>query len=126
MSRSRTLALSRKCEAVRHFRAGCTFDQIAKKVGFAHRGTAHRMVTEAFRERIDEDIDTHRRLEVERLDAVQAAMWDIMASSEPFEDRTKAAALIVAVIKERSKILGLYDHAPAEPRLLINPLVQAT
>lgn len=120
MGRSRTLALARKSEAVRHFRNGCTFDQIAKKVGFANRGTAHRVVTQAYTERIADDIDAHRALEVCRLDAVQAEMWDVMDKSTAAGERIAAANVILKVIDQRSKLLGLYDHPPAPPQMLIN------
>ena len=120
MGRSRTLALKRKSDAVRHHREGATFDQIAKKVGFANRGTAHRVVTRAYKERIVDDIDFHRRSEVDRLDAVQSEMWEILDESTVNDERFKAAGVILKVIDLRSKILGLYDHPPAQPQMLIN------
>ena len=114
MPKSRTLALARQSDAVALFREGQTFDQIAGAVGFANRGTAHRVVTKAFRERLVENIDMHRQLELDRLDDLQATLWPLMESGD-----VKAAALILEVIGQRSKLLGLLDHRPA-PRVLVN------
>lgn len=121
MPKNQSLALHRRSEAVRHFKNGCTFAQIAEKVGYAHRGTAHKVVTAALKDRIVEDIDEHRRLEVDRLDALQCEMWDIVSGPAPVSQRMRAARLIIQIIKERAKILGLYDHPPERPRMLIEP-----
>ena len=80
MPRSRTLALARHPEAVTLFRQGATFESIARRVGYANRGTAHRVVTAAYQHRIIEDIDFHRTMEVARLDSLQADLWDDLAT----------------------------------------------
>jgi len=116
MPKSRTLALARQSEAVALFRRGSTFEQIASTVGFANRGTAHRVVTRAYRDQLVEDIDQHRAMEIRRLDAIQAALWECMELGD-----VCAAKLILEVCRERSKLLGLYDHPPQQARMLVNP-----
>jgi hypothetical protein len=120
MSRSRTAALHRKSEALRHFASGCTFDEVARRVGFAHRGTAHKVVNAALRERIAEDVDEYRRLEVARLDALQSALWDELDSGAT-NIRLRAAALILKVIEQRAKVLGLHHRSAEPPRMLVAP-----
>lgn len=124
MPRSTTLALSRKADAVTLFRQGNTFEQIARKVGFSHRGTAHRAVKTALKEHIVEDIEDYRRQEVMRLDAVQSELWDIMTSDAPVLVRIRASASILKVIDLRCKVLGLYDRPPTPPQMLVDPCIK--
>jgi len=116
MPRSQSLALARRSDAVCLFRQGRTFEQIANSVGFANRGTAHRVVRKAFESRIVEDIDLHRQFELERLDAVQAAVWDPMVAGD-----IGAANVILKIIHERAQLLGLLDHPPRVQQMLIQP-----
>lgn len=54
---------------------GCSYDQIAREVGYANRGTAHRVVAKALAERLADDIDQLRELELARLDGLQTSLW---------------------------------------------------
>lgn len=120
MPRSRTAALSRKSEALRLFANGCTFSEIANRVGYAHRGTAHKVVNAALRERIADDIDEYRRSEVARLDELQSVIWDELDAAAT-GGRLRAAALILKIIEQRAKVLGLYHQSAEPPRMLIDP-----
>ena len=117
MAKSKTVALARKAEAVERFRTGETLDQIAQNVGYAHRANAHRAINSALRERIVENIDTYRQMELERIDLVEAELLTIVTGSRS-SSATKIRALreVLAASRDRSKLLGLYDHTPeAEP-----------
>lgn len=122
MPKSHTVALARRADAVKLFREGRTFQQIADKVGFANRGTAHRVVTTAMKDRIVEDIDELRYMEAARLDAVMAEAWEVLNAATSLEPMItlRAVETIVRIIGQRAKILGLTDHAPTQ-RMLINP-----
>jgi hypothetical protein len=47
---------------------GLSFDQIAKDVGYSHRGSAHRAVSKALAEREVHAVEELRQVELERLD----------------------------------------------------------
>ena len=65
----------RKARAVELRTAGMNYDAIARELGLANRGTAWRLVNQAMKERVVERVDEHRELELQRLDALQAAFW---------------------------------------------------
>lgn len=62
-------------EAVRLKTAGCTYEQIAAELGYANRGTVHRIVSEALQARETDSIDLLRQVELDRLDALQLSLW---------------------------------------------------
>lgn len=88
--------------------AGCAYDDIAADVGYANRGTAWRVVNEALHGELVEYVQTYRRLELARLDALQAAHWSAATSG----DDLKAAELVVKISAQRIKLLGLDRLAP--------------
>src|SRR5690625_1903408 len=102
MSKSMTKALERQSEAVSLFCAAKTFEQIAEKVRYANRGTVHRVVKKAFKERIIDDIDFYRDTEVVRLDAIHDKLWAMMTDAATTAERVRAAAGIVKVIDQRA------------------------
>lgn len=73
--RNRPFAAWRKAKAVELAVEGYTYDTIAKQVGFANRGTAHRVVRKALDEQVAQKVEQLRETEVARLDALQAAIW---------------------------------------------------
>ncbi len=54
---------------------GCTYQQIADELGYANRGTVHRLIREALEAQQVESVDLLRTVEVQRLDALQASLW---------------------------------------------------
>ncbi len=78
----KALADWRKCRAVELALHGKTYDQIAREVGYANRGTAHRVVRKALADRLVDNIDELREFEAARLDALQAALWDKAMSGD--------------------------------------------
>ena len=66
---NRAVAAWRKAKAVELAVEGHTCDAIARKVGYANRGTAYRVVRQALDERIADNVDELRATEVARLDA---------------------------------------------------------
>ena len=91
------------CRAVELVRQGKTYDQVARAVGYANRGTAHRVVTKALSERLIDGIDELRDIEVARLDALQAAIW-----SRALTGDVRAINTVSRIIDRRCRILGLY------------------
>ena len=74
-------------------------------MGYANRGTVYRLVKNALEGRQVETIDELRRLEVDRLDALQVAIWDDATNGD-----VRAVAAVVRIMHLRAKILGLYSH----------------
>jgi hypothetical protein len=93
------------CRAVEMVREGKTYDQIARAVGFANRGTAHRVVTRALAGRLIDGIDDLRHIELARLDALQAALWPRVEKGE-----VRAVNSVMRIIDRRCRILGLYPQ----------------
>ena len=109
----------RQCRAVELVLEGKKYDDIAREVGYANRGTAHRAVAKALSERVVDNIDELRALEGNRLDALQAALWD-----DAMDGDVRAANTIVKIIALRCRLLGLYaikrdQHAAAS--LVLTP-----
>ena len=84
---------------------GMSYDAIAKTVGYAGRGSAHRAVTAALRAQQVEAVDELRQLELERLDALQRSCWDAS-----LEGDIASVDRVLKVIAARVRLLGLDQH----------------
>jgi gamma-glutamyl:cysteine ligase YbdK (ATP-grasp superfamily) len=106
----RTLALARhkQARAVELLLEGRSYEDIARLVGYTHRGSAHRAVRQALHAREVAAIDQLRAQEVERLDALQAVLWPLAEAGN-----TRATAAVLRIIEQRVPILGLEDHSSA-------------
>ncbi len=98
----RPLTEWRKARAVELATQGHTYQQIADELGYANRGTVHRVVQQTLHAHQADSVDTLRALEVARLDALQQALWDrAMGGHVP------AAQAAVRIIEARARVLGL-------------------
>ena len=100
---SQALARWRRCHAVELVLQGMKYDEVARQVGYANRGTAHRAVAQALSERLVDGIDELRALEVARLDAMQAALWPPQVEAGD----TRASMTVIRIIDRRCRLLGL-------------------
>ena len=98
----RALAERRKTRAVELAAQGCDYDTIAREVGYANRGTAHRTVMRALREHTADAVEDMREAELERLDALQQALWGQAMTGDP-----RAVQAVLRVIGQRCRLLGL-------------------
>jgi hypothetical protein len=80
--RNRALAAARQARAVELATCGMTYQQIADELGCGNRGTVYRLVQTALTRELQEDVENHRRLETERLDALQVLLWDRAVSGD--------------------------------------------
>src|SRR3954453_6371409 len=103
--RNRALAAERRSRAVEMALTGSSYQAIADELGYANRGTVYRLVKNALEDRQVETIDELRQLEVDRLDALQVAMWDDAMNGD-----VRAVTAVVRIMHLRAKILGLYAH----------------
>src|SRR4051812_33274734 len=95
----------KRTRAVELLAKGCTYDEIARRVGYAHRGSAHRAVAKALREREAESIDCLRATQLTRLDELESAVWDQAVQGDYL-----AALAALRILDQRSRLLGLYDR----------------
>jgi len=104
---SPALAKWRSCRAVELLADGKTYEEIARGVGYANRGTAHRVVAKALAENLHQNIELLRTLEGERLDRLQTAFWDRAISGD-----RQAAHAVLKIIEQRCRLYSLYDSKP--------------
>ena len=100
--RNRALAAARQARAVELATHGMTYQQIADELGYANRGTVYRLVQTALTRELQEDVETHRRLERDRLDALQVSLWERAMSGD-----LAAAHQVIQIIRTRCRLLGL-------------------
>jgi hypothetical protein len=102
MTRNKQTTLDREAEVVRLRRGGLTFDQIATRTGYASPGAAHLAWQRANKRIIRDDVDYIRRVEEDRLDMAQAAIWPQVLRGE-----VSAVTALLRIMERRSKLLGL-------------------
>ena len=124
--RNKALAQWRKVRALELAIDGASYAAIAVEVGYAHRGTAYKAVHKALAECITEGVDTLRRLELDRLDALQAALWHKVMAMD-----TAAVNTVLRIIEQRTRLLGLgREHLPGagteQPTTVVVPGQQTT
>ncbi len=100
--RDRALASWRRSEAIRLKTAGCTYEQIARELGYANRGTVHRIVQQALDVREVESVDELRQLELDRLDALHASLWP-----QAMDGHVPSVLALLRVLDLRTRLLGL-------------------
>ena len=74
--RNKALAAARRARAVELVADGMTYQQIADEMGYSNKGTVYRIVQQALARQTAEAAEELQGLEVARLDALQAALWD--------------------------------------------------
>ena len=100
--RNKALAQWRKARAVELAIDGASYAAIAAEVGYSHRGNAYKAVHKALAERITAGVDELRRLELDRLDALQAAVWDKALAGD-----SAAVTTVLRIVEQRARLLGL-------------------
>jgi transposase-like protein len=93
--RNRALACNRRSRAVEMGAAGSTYQQIADELGYANRGTVHRLVRQALEAQQVEIVELLRTVEVQRLDALQASLWPAALAGD-VEAATTCLRIILA------------------------------
>lgn len=107
--------IQKEAEAVKLRLAGHTFDQIAQRLGYSDRSGAAKAVRRAMQATIQEPTDELRRIEVERLDALQRALWPAAESG-----KWLATDRVLTIMDRRARLLGL----DAPQRRVVNVIVE--
>ena len=98
----RARALWRQGQAVQLAADGHSYDEIARQVGYANRGTAWRAVNGALSRQVVKDVEMYRLAEVLRLNRIIEALMPAV-----FDGDLKAIDQALRAIGLRIKILGL-------------------
>lgn len=97
---------TRRAESIALRRAGVRVDAIAQKMGVTPR-TVNTWISEAIRDIPREEADLLRRIEMDRLDALQAAQWSAAMAGD-----YRATDLVLKVMERRARLPDL-DRAPS-------------
>ena len=107
--KTHVLAARRRIRAVELASRGLTYQAIAEdELGYANRGTVHRIVSQALQTQQVATVEEHRSLEKARLDALQASLAPRVAQGD-----LAAMKMALGVVMARCRLLGLLDHGPA-------------
>lgn len=104
----RIAAAERKAEALKLRKSGATYDEIAEKLGLANKASAFECVQRAIRDITKEPAKDVLELEISRLDAMLAGLWDKATDGDE-----KAVTSALRIMDRRAKYLGL-DQAPEQ------------
>jgi hypothetical protein len=118
MSVARAQTAYRRTRVVELVADGANYDKAAREVGYANRSGAFKAFWKALGEREAEAVDTHRALELTRLDALQRAVWEQAESGD-----VRALEAVLKIMDRRAKLLGL-DQVESEgsgSRPLVDP-----
>jgi hypothetical protein len=121
MATARAVAAHRRAQVVElATTTDLTYDQIAERVGYRHRGNVSRALSRALAERTAEAVDELRALEMVRLDQLQLALWPQVEAGS-----VRAAETVLKIIDRRIKLLGLLpkpDGVGKDPdRVVLSP-----
>jgi len=101
--RDKALAAYRRARALELRASGMGYEQIASELGYANKGTVHRIVSEALRARQDEGVDVLRKLEMDRLETLLATLWP-----RAMDGDLDAVPGLLRIIESQCRLLGLY------------------
>lgn len=95
-------AVERQARALELRKEGKGFAEIAQALGYGGPAGAYKAVTTALRKTLQEPADELRRMELERLDALHAALWP-----QALAGKWLAVDRVLSVMERRAKLLGL-------------------
>lgn len=105
----RAAAAEKKVAALQLRAAGETRDDIAEKLG-VHPVTAWKYIRDAIAELPREPAEEVRALELERLDAMQAALWP-----QALRGEVQAIDRVLKIMERRARYLGLDEQVSQAP-----------
>lgn len=112
----------RDAKAVELRRAGMSWDAIARTLGFSDSGHAHRAFRQFMVNYPKEDVEELRQLELDRLDAMQHAIWPRVLDSED-SNQHWAMDRALKIQDQRSRLMGLNKPVRQEVTVLTESTV---
>jgi hypothetical protein len=101
-SRIKPETLAREAEVIKLRRGGLTWDMIAERVGYADASGAQKAYVKACQRIVYADVDELRKVEGDRLDMAQAALWSKVLTGD-----TNAVNSLLRIMDRRAKLYGL-------------------
>lgn len=101
--RDHALASWRRSRAVELKASGLTYQQVAQELGYANKGTVHRVVQQALEAREAEGVAFMRHVELDRLRELHAALWDQAMAGD-----VSAVMSLLRISDARCRLMGLY------------------
>ena len=105
------MATLRRTRSVELKIAGHSYQEIAERLGHANRGTVHKIIKEVLAGREADAVDMLRQVEVDRLNALQAAVCP-----GPCKGHLPSIAAAQRLIEARCKVLGLDVAVKKDPK----------
>ena len=102
MATAHAVAAVKRAKVVEAVAQGATYEDAARVAGYASRSGAYKAFWKALDHREAEAVQDHRALELVRLDALQASLWDDAVGGD-----VKAVIAVLRIIELRSRLLGL-------------------
>ena len=94
-------------------RGGLTFDLIAQRLGYASASGAYKAYQNACNRIVYDDVVETRRVEMDRLDIAQAAIWGNVVQGE-----VPSVIALIRIMERRAKLLGL--DMPTRTQIEVN------
>ena len=103
----RAEVMERRTRVVELANAGLDYDEIAAELGCANRSGAWKAHQRALETHQKETVEGHRALELERLDALQLAVWPKAMTGD-----VRSVVTVLRIIDRRIRLLGLDSGKP--------------
>jgi len=105
--------LEKEAKVLELRRGGLTFDMIADRLGYASASGAHKAYVTACNRIIYADVVETRKIEMDRLDIAQAAIWtNVIAGEVP------SVIALIKIMERRARLLGL--DMPTKAQIEVN------
>jgi transcriptional regulator len=105
--------LEKEAKVLELRRGGLTFDMIADRLGYASASGAHKAYVTACNRIIYADVIETRKIEMDRLDIAQAAIWtNVIAGEVP------SVIALMKIMERRARLLGL--DMPTKAQIEVN------
>lgn len=99
---SKLAAAEKRRQAMQLRTAGATYEEIARTLGYSSRSAAYHAVQKALKDMLQEPADDLRKVEAERLDKLQRALW-----KQAMDGNQGAVDRVLRIMERRAKLLGL-------------------
>ena len=102
---SKEKTIERDRQAIELRRAGASFDQIARQLGYANKSVAYNAVSRALKRTMASmslDADAYRQLTMDRLDAMLLGVWRSATQGD-----VQAISAVLRIEERRANMLGL-------------------
>jgi hypothetical protein len=126
--RDKVLASYRRTRALELRAQGKGYAEIARDVGYANKGTAHKVISQALEAREAQDVDLLRQTTFDRLEALLAGLWpqamqghvpSVQAALKTIEQEMRLVGLISGRRKPSPK--DSWDNCQGPPTVVVRP-----